>query len=255
MADYTVLGWQNENGLSNYPFIDPFDIQDLFVDAAFIQFDNFTPTLSSVQVGTNYIDVSIIFDDGLAKSRYTSSENNAGVRELRFYSEIDDRYLGVITLGSGVSTAWSYHTGQNLQKNLKFISTTVRSIPSNSAVYKLDGSYGDITLGATQDLADVYTEIGGIVYQSSAGGNTVFYNFESIKKNITFNAVANHKIPANNGIYPLKKINLVNPIKNNVYISSNDVIKFSSINNQNLSIYLVGQNISGSAILPSTLAN
>jgi len=253
MADYTVLGWQNENGLSNYPFVDPFTVTGLIVDASFIQFDNFIPHVSKLLIGDDYIDITIFFDSGESTSRYSKSDDLGGVRELRFYDSVDYRYLGVVTLGDGVLLAWSDYVGQVIQKNFHFISTVVRSIPSKDAVYKLDNSYGDITLGANQDLADVYTEIGGIVFQTSAGGNTVFYNFQSISNNITFNAVANHALPQNRGIYPLKKINLVKPIENNIYISSNDVIKFNSINNQNLSIYLVGENSTGAAIAPSTL--
>ena len=255
MADYNVLGWQNENGLSNYPFIDPFDIQDLIVDASFIQFDNFIPLLTYVLIDINSIDITITFDSGEATAVITRDQYVAYNRAIRYYDSVTNRYLGCLTLGEGVNTAWSNFVGQKMQRALKFISSTVRSIPSKDAVYTLDSSYGDIVLGATQDLADVYTDIGGIVYQTQAGGNTVFYNINNATPAITFNAVANHTIPENNKIYPLKKINLVKPIQNNIHLDSNDIIKFNSINNQNLSIYLVGQNSAGIATVPSTLAN
>jgi hypothetical protein len=255
MADYNVLGWQNENGLTNYPFVDPFDIQDLFVDASFIQFDNFIPRLSSVLVGSDYISITITFDSGDSMGTITHTDYINGNRAIRYYDSVTNRYLGCLTTGEGVNTAWASFVGQDIRRNQPFISSTVRSIPSKDAVYTLDNSYGDITFSSSQDVADVYTDIGGIVYQTVAGGNTVFYNINNSIPAITFNAVANHAIPANNKIYPLKKINLVNPIKNNVYLDSNDVVKFNSINNQNLSIYLVGQNGAGSSIVPSTLSH
>jgi hypothetical protein len=255
MSDYNVLGWQNENGLSNYPFIDPFDIQDFFVDASFIQFDNFVPSLVEVLVGVDYISITVNFDSGKCSGEITAVEYTSGDRAVRYYDSITNRYLGCLVLGEGVNTAWSNFVGQKLQRSLSFIPSTVRSIPLKDAVYTLDNSYGDLTLGSTQDIADVYTDIGGIIYQTVAGGNTVFYNINHTTPSITFNAVANHAIPTNNKIHPLKKINLVKPISNNIYLDSNDIVKFNSINNQNLSIYLVGQNSSGAPLVPSTLAN
>ena len=241
MAEYTTLGWQNENGLTNYPFFAPFQINDLLVDASFIQFDNFIPVFTSLLVGEDFMEFTISFDNGEVTARYQKTDFYSGIKNLRMYDSGGDRYLGCLTIGEGANTAWGSYVGEQLNTTLPFIPTTVRSIPLNDAVYRLDNSYGSLVLGANQDTADSFTEIGGIVYQTSAGVNTIFYNTSTSPASITFNAVANAVVPTNSKIHPLKQINLTKPLNNNITLSGNDIVKFKSISNQNLSIYVVGQ--------------
>jgi hypothetical protein len=258
MSEYIALSWQNENGLTNYPLTLPFEINDLIVDASFIQFDNYVPTFSSVLIGENYMTFNLIFDLGEVSATYNQSDYSAGIKNLRFYDNGGDRYLGCLTIGVGATKAWDSYVGENLIAGatlggpIPFVASTVKSIPLNDAVYTLDGSYGEIYLGANQDVADSFADIGGIIYQTSAGGNTIFYNSVSSPPSITFNAVGNSVPPASNNIYPLKQINLTKPKNNNITIGGNDVIKFNSINNQNLEIYVVGQGGASSSNLVLT---
>jgi hypothetical protein len=244
MSEYTVFGWQNENGLFNFPFSDPFTIQDLFVDASFIQFDNFIPVLKSVYIGYDTISVTMLFDCGEITEISGTTPN-----QIRFFQ--NTRYLGCLTLGAAANSIFTNFTGQIITTDLPVLPMTVRSIPSKDAVYTLDGLYGDVTFGALATDEDLYTEIGGIVYKTKAGGNTIFYNADTSLKSLTFNAVANHHIPENSGIYPLKKINLIPPTGNNIFISSNDIIKFNSINNQKLGISLAGESVTSTSIVPT----
>jgi hypothetical protein len=249
MSGYDVLAWQNETGLSSYPLTLPLDIQDFLVDASFIQFDNFIPGLRKLVVSPDTIEVTINFDCGEVIGSVTRTKYNNRFRFIQFYTQ--DRYLGVVSLGAGTDRVWLECVGQTITRNIPFRDNTVRSIPSKDAVYTIDSKYGDIVFGAIGDIQDVFTEIGGIIYKTQAGGNTMLYNESRDLNSITFNAVGNHKIPDTTGVMkPLKKINLVAPINNNIYIQSNDVIKFKSINNLNLSISLVG-NSSGASIVPT----
>ncbi len=250
MGDYRILGWQNEAGLTNYPLASSFDVQDLIVDASFVQFDNFVPKLTRLLVTPEALELTILFDAGEVTGILSFEQYDSGERYLRYTGA--GRYLGCVTIGVGVSQLRTEYIGQQLSRDIPFIATTVRSIPSGDAVYTLDSRYGNIVFGALSDIEDTYTEIGGIVYKTSAGGNTMFYNINKNRKTFTFNAVGNHHIPEND-IRPLKKINLVTPVDNNLYVQSNDIIKFNSINNQNLQVYLVGSS-SGAAIAP-TLAS
>ena len=47
MANYNPLNWQNENGLSSYPFDRDLEVQDFIVDARFVQFDNYVPVYNN----------------------------------------------------------------------------------------------------------------------------------------------------------------------------------------------------------------
>jgi len=229
-------------------------INDLVVDASFIQFDNYTPILNSILVGRDYMEFRITFDNGVVLAKYLKTSYDSGLRNLRFYDYGGNRYLGCLTIGEGAVTAWTSYVGENLIISLPFVATTVRSIPLNDAVYKLDNSYGTLVLGANQDIADSFIQVGNLVYQKSAGGNTVFYNTSVSPAAITFNAVGNSSISASNKTHPLKQINLTKPIDNNITLNGNDIVKFKSINNQNLSIYVTGSGISNSSPLLTTLA-
>jgi len=214
MSEYIALGWQNENGLTNYPLTLPFEINDLIVDASFIQFDNYVPSFVNVLIGADYMTFNILFDLGEVTATYNHSDYSTGVKNLRFYDHGGDRYIGCLTIGVGALKAWNSYVGENLIAGaltggpIPFVPSTVKSIPLNDAVYTLDSSYGFISLGANQDIADTFTDIGGIIYQTSAGGNTIFYNAVNSPPSITFNAVGNSVPPATNNIYPLKQINL-----------------------------------------------
>jgi hypothetical protein len=124
---------------------------------------------------------------------------------------VDDsgRYLGSVTFGAGVEALWDSYMGRVFNYNLQFVPETVRSIPSKDAVYLFDGSYGDVTL------------------TRSSSDTSIFYNTSQSLNSITFNAVEGHSVDNRQPI-GLKKINLVSPLNNNIYLASNETIKFSS---------------------------
>lgn len=263
MAEYNPLPWQNENSLSSYPLVFPFDYDGFIVDASFIQFDYFVPILNSVLVSkednADYIDIAITFDSGEKIERYWREQHNEGLREVRFM-ENDSRYLGCITIGEQATFLWDNFMGQKLVKNIPFLATVVRSIPLKDAVYTLDSIYGDVVFDVELDELSNFSTIGdfnfqsflitGLNVQNTGGGNNIFYNYNINKNALVFNAVANHTFPDAH-VWALKRINLVPPVNNNIFLAGNDVVKFTSINNQKLQVSLAGENSLGSSIVPT----
>jgi hypothetical protein len=238
MARYDTLGWQNENALSSYPFT--FDIfqQDLLVDARFVQFDDFLPILNSVVVNPDNLIFEISFDFGvktgitLLKKVYALG---SAYRSVRIYTPDGSRYLGVITAGIGAEVLWDNYVGRKFAPTASFCTDTVRSVPSKDAVYLFDSNYGDIELSRT------------------AGDKTIFYNVSSDLNSITFNAVTGHSV---DGLQPqgLRRINLVPAFNNNINLASNDIIKFTALNNNSLDVSLVSGTSSGTFVLPTLIA-
>ena len=236
MAIYNVLNWQNENALSSYPLNSDVDVQDFIVDARFVQFDNFVPVLNYVKIDSDRITLAITFDYGqhtaieFFKSTYDNGEK---YRVVRIYSPIDNRYMGSLTFGQGAAELWTSYVGRKLVYNISFAENTVRSIPSQDAVYTLDGNYGVIALGRTDS------------------DTTIFYNCvnSSEDRSVVFNAVGGHAVSGNKE--GLRKINLVTPLNNNINLASNDVIKISSFNAASLTIDLVAGSPSTAFIIPT----
>jgi hypothetical protein len=242
MATYNSLNWQNENALSSYPFDYDLEVQDLIVDARFVQFDNFIPILNYIYVDADRITLSVIFDYGEAanlvflKDKYSLGE---AYRHIRIYQPSNNRYLGDIVFGSGVQILWQQYIGQRISYNTPFSAETVRGIPSKDAVYLFDSSYGDITLSRT------------------ALDRAVFFNVSEEVNSITFNAVGGHSVTEviNSGeAQGLKQINLVKPLNNNINLASNDIVKISVVNAAALQISLVAGNKSTAFAIPSLIA-
>jgi hypothetical protein len=234
MAIYNPLNWQNENALSSYPLTEAGDFQDFIVDAKFVQFDNFVPVLNYVQVNNTNIVFTITFDSGqLTTPPFLKSVYALGpaYRSLQIYTDSGDRYLGSITLGPGAASLWETSTGRKLLYDLPFAAQTVRSIPSADAVYTLDSNYGDVILGR------------------SASDKTIFYN--TTADSVVFDAVTHHTIDDPSVLNGLRKINLVSPVKNNINLASNDIIKVDVVNGASLTISLNAGAASNNSLIPS----
>lgn len=236
MSTYNVLEWVDENSLSGFPLAEEIEIQNFIVSANFIQFDGFVPILNKIFVNNDSILIDITFDFGQLKDlTFTQQQYDSGEEHqyLRIYTPNQDRYLGMLRFGVGAKTLWTSYVGRKFEYSLAFLNSTVRSIPSNCGVYSLDGNYGNITLAREESDA------------------SIFYNISTAKKSVTFNAVYGHSVP-NSALGGLRKINLVSPVRNNINLSSNDVIKITSLNGAALSIDLVS-GTSTASFSPPTL--
>lgn len=245
MAIYNPLSWQNEAALSNHPFAFELEIQDVIVDAKFVQFDNFIPILNYIQVERESLRLAITFDYGqnssitLLKSTYTQGDK---YKCVRIYDPAGYRYLGTLTFGAGVYALWEAYVGRKLAYDVSFAEYVVRSIPSKDAVYLFDGSFGDVELGRT------------------VSDTTIFYNTRTPADNdagwnsITFNAVAGHSVTDTlQNFNGLRKINLVPPLHNNITLSSNEVVKVN-VSNNTCTINLVAGSPSTAFVVPTLIA-
>lgn len=239
MANYNPLSWQNEHALSNYPFTEAQEFQNLIVDASFVQFDNYLPTLNHISVAADRIHLSITFDYGTdSTTTYMKSTYTVGKQynNLRLYTQDNSRYLGVLVFGEALSSLWQTAVGRKIYFKGSFVAESVRSIPSNDAVYSFDGNYGDLTLGRT------------------SSDSSIFYNVSPELNSITFNAVRGHAISETSVKEGLRKINLVPPLNNNINLLSNDIIKIKSFNSASLTVDLVSGTSSTSFILPTLIS-
>jgi hypothetical protein len=239
MSIYNTLSWQNENALSSYPFEEDFEVNDFIVDASFIQFDGFIPVMSSVFVDKDDITLDITFDTGAkigVKLYRHSYALGASYRRVKIYDPVTERYFGVLTFGLGAEILWSTHVGRKISKISKFLSSTVRSIPFNDAVYLFDGMFGDLALSRTLDDKTIF-------YNTYKNNNTN-------KCSVVFNAVHGHA-PLYTDPGVLRKINLVSPVNNNINLAANDVIKITQVENTYVRMDLVSGNVDNSFSLPT----
>lgn len=223
-----ILSWQNEHGLANYPFGAPHDVRDLIVDAALVQFDGFLPILQTILVSSTDITLTIKFDLVTKSFTYLKSSFDSGVRHLSMYD--GDRFLGRLVFGNGIQILWANYVSQLLSWNLEFLACVVRGIPSTDAVYAIDNKYG------------------ALIFTKTTDDKSVFYNVNTTLNSITFNAVLNNSITGTSTA--LKKLNLISPLNNNIFLASNDVIKVSPAT-AGLNINLVGNGLSASNIVPT----
>jgi len=229
MATFTTLAWQNENLLRNYPFSSDTGLSGVIVDASFIQFDGFIPKLRYLALYDDSADVCITFDTG--DQIVTASAED---KYVTFYD--GTRYLGRVVFGGSKQQLFNEYQGRQLPVNAAFVPTLVKSIPSGDAVYTFDGLFGNVLLSRTVD------------------DTCVFYNVNTELNSITFNAVSNHRYDASRAVNALKQINLVKPVKNNIFIADNDVVKVINTSNAGLMLSLVGGTTPTTNLLPTTLA-
>ena len=200
-----ILEWANEQSLSSYPLSRSMSPSDFIIDASFVQFDGFTPTLKTVVVSRANVVLTIGTDDGEIKvttAKPSSSVFPGMVVEL----DNGNRVIGTLTFGQGLVNIFTQHLDATLKLNIPFLPSVVRGINSNSGVYSIAGYSGDV---------EVFTG-------TTTAERTLF--FETTDQEVTWNAgwLGTHidKVP-------LKSLNSVLPLNNNVFIEESDLIKIS----------------------------
>lgn len=224
---FGILPWLSETGNSDFPLSKPMPIKDFIVDANFIQFDNYVPTLKTVKVYSDSMDIIVQFD----KETITSNVLLAGFtngQRLKFTSS-DNRYLGKLTLGSGATTLWGNYVNQTLAVNIPFVACTVQSIPSTAGLYSLAGVVGSVNLNLDDNM---FIDVSG--------------------QDITFNAVSLN-FPGAIAGNVLKTLNSVAPIDNTLFIESSSVIKFEYTGGNTITFNLIVPDITTStSVLPAS---
>ena len=211
MANIGILGWRNETGLTPYPFVKSFGMDDVILDANFLQFDGFIPVLKTILVSTEKLIFNILFDSGL-KSVEVSTFNVPH----KIYD--NTRYLGVLVFGLGAANLAAQYSDQLITVDVPFLAHTIKSIPGSAGVYSIAGKYGTVVVD--HDLNIWYDQSG---------------------QNITFNSVA---LPATSNTVVLKTLNTTHPILNSVYIQETELIKITAISQTEVQFSLVGTSVS-----------
>lgn len=218
MSGILELEWENQNGITSYPFLEDQLFDNLITDASFVQFNNFVPILNYMLVSNNSLEINVTLDSGTSLFTINQSDFVAGLNYIRLIT--GNRYQGRISFGVGLNELWTNYVGQQITYNLPFSPVTVKSISSTCGVFELLGVKGDIEF--TRTVSD----------------ENIFYN--TISGQITFNAVKNNQFLLNPPPIALKQINLVKPIDNNIFLSTSDVLQINGTGIGQLNISLIG---------------
>ena len=194
-----IKEWLDENSKSDYPLSKSIEIKGFITAAAFAQYDGFVPILKSVRVGDVKLDITIQFDTGDKVVELTKAEYFYGIsKDIRD----DGRRMGVITFGDGVNTLFNDRSNITLVYNVPFEASTVCNIALSAGVYSLqDTIKGSVDIN-TGDIKHIFFGI---------DGNDVIWNAVGLSDPLNFT--------------PLKTINGVVPLENNIKIEDSTLIK------------------------------
>jgi hypothetical protein len=240
-----ILEWQNETGLTAYPLQSSSSIDDFIVDASFVQFDNFIPTLVSVFPNSESIQITITFDTGNITVTYTLLDFEAGKNFVHIYQDgTKNRYLGSLVFGLGTANLFTNFVSVLMPLNIPFIPGTVTSVASNTGVFSFEGLIGDVVI--TRPATTLNDD------------NSIFFNVSGT--NVVMNAVLYHAFLHNPPTQALTQVNRMGPqvqdgySSNSIFISSNDVVKFNSTSVGTIDINLVGTTLAQTPIVVPSLA-
>lgn len=222
-----ILEWTNEHSVTNYPLSKPLTPLDFIVDASFVQFDGFIPVLKTVTVRRTQLILVILTDAGEVQV-VVNKPSSITFPGTAVVVRGGGRYLGVLTFGQGLVDIFVRYLDAVLKPNIPFVPSVVRGVNSKGGVYSLAGYSGDVevTTGPTPKERALF--------------------FEQAGNQVTWNAGWPGTLVDR---VPLKSLNKVLPIGNNVFIEDSDLIKITPTgNNLNVSVILP---ISTEVISPS----
>ena len=228
MSITSVREWTNETGLTTYPLVGNLITttkkvfpKDFLVDANFVQYDGFIPSITSVTVTDATITIVLNCDEGATSVAYTKAEFEAATRSVRVY--LDGRYIGRLVFGDGTAFVFADFRDETMTKPVAFLPVVVRNIPLASGVFSVDGLSGVVAVQSSDD--------------------TMFFNVAS--QVVTLNAV--YVPPAVTSV--LKTLNLRPPTDNNIILSSTEIIKIGARGTDTVTVELIDPTISN--LLPS----
>jgi hypothetical protein len=216
MTQVGVLSWNNENALTPYPLTKSFGYDSFLLDAQFIQFDNFVPTLRSITVSNDDVLIDILFDTGSIITTIPKDDlGGAGVVKKIYDGE---RYVAKLVFGIGADTLINEDVPNLTTKriNVPFLASTVRSIPTKAGVFSIADLYGAVELESDEFIS---------------------YDVEVLDAEVTFNAISGFQYE--DELY-LKTLNLIGPTNNSVFLKDNQVIKIHPAGTGSIEISLVG---------------
>ncbi len=141
-----IIEWSSTGAASSYPLeaSELFNLaSDVFIDASFVQFDNFIPKLNWIDVQADKLIISITVDNGDKLIEVTSDQCiNGYMLTIRDTS----RYHGRLIFGEGITSLLDNYKGSKILLDTFFDPNTVRSIPSKSGLYSLEGLTGNVVI-------------------------------------------------------------------------------------------------------------
>ena len=154
MQGIGITEWRDHGRSSCYPLAVDIDPNDLFVDASFVQFDNFIPQLSTVVIDSTGVTFTFLFDDGTFTTTVASS-NCISEYIIQLRNSTTNRNYGSVVCGYGIVTLFNTSQGTTLTLDANFVPSVIRSIPSTAGLYLLQGVSGaiDITTDDNQRFA------------------------------------------------------------------------------------------------------
>ncbi len=193
-----IFEWENELEQSHYPLTKDIGLKAVIIDASFQQFDNFIPVLKKIAVVVDALTITIQTDAGNITVNINTADVQGTVKKL---VASNTRYLGCLTLGTGVTDYINNNAGTVQNIAVPFVSSSVRSVPSKAGVYTLEKDYGSLEF-----LTD----------------NNLF--FDVVGQTVTWNALHTPPI-VQVALTPLKTINGVEPTNNAISVEDSDLLK------------------------------
>lgn len=200
-----ILEWTDENSKGEYPLSKSIGLKDVIVDARFLQFDGSIPVLNTISVAVNSVKFNITFDQ-LTKDVVVDDQSFLDTRTIIVYRDGTNRYLGSLTLGQGFLRLFSASVGSVFKLNTPFAATTVVAINPNSGVFSYQGLTGAVAINTT----------------NTDGDKNIFFGIDTDL--VIWNAVGIPKLPVTT-YHPLKTLNGVHPINNQIRIDDSEVLK------------------------------
>ena len=217
-----ILPWRNETGMFNYPLSDgALGVTDFIVDAYFIQFDSFVPTLKSITASADSIDFLIGMDVG---DRTFSLAWPDSTGKLNLQDPATGRLMGRLFFGAGISEFYDSNLGAVVPVGSQFASSVVHAIPESCGVFSIEHASGAVVV---------------------AGDGNLF--FTTTTQGIVFDAVG---VPiCDTSIHPIKSVNSISAP--NINLLTNDIINWVPTGN-GIRLDLAAGSIFNTSIQPST---
>lgn len=147
-----IIPWHNENELTEYPLVKSYGYNGFLVDAQFIQFDNFRPTLKSVKVSNSDVEIVVTLQtsDLLLTIPISSFQDSPFTQQLTY----DGYNIGFLSFGLEAYKMLTTEMVNLVTKtlNIPFEPSTIISIPSNSGVFSVNTRYGDLSFAETTEV-------------------------------------------------------------------------------------------------------
>lgn len=142
-----VLEWRNESVRGAYPLARGIVDNDLLVDAQFVCFDNFVPTLKSYQVDSGSLNLTVTLEDGDCVVQLAADIADGTKVPINL-----TRYRGFVVVGPGALRLLAYGNSKPVVCRAPFLSTVVISVSSSAGVYSLAGAHGELRIKPDENI-------------------------------------------------------------------------------------------------------